>query len=360
MTAAFRTFPFRRILLPTLLAAAAALLCPGGAPGAPPIEMIEPAAGGVKDEMFEWIIGDESPRQMGVDGYRENEMVLKLFAAMQYRFTGGRFRDEPIRFRMHFPSKILPGKKYPLIMWLHGAGESGTDNHLQLAHMQKTAWLLGGRREIPCFIIATQCPIGQDWDQTETTEGKDDSPLTIAEEILRAALVQYPIDPDRVVLYGICSGGSGALRFIERCPGTFAAVGTCSTAFSGNLSRIEHAALWGFQCDGDGDSGKSLQKLVDYIDARGGAACLTILNESTHDSWTASMHSGAVGWLLCQNRSRCSPPPGEHYRFRSRQKQFRLFGLPALAIAAGLICRGIGRSISFLRHCGGRHLRQEP
>lgn len=328
----------RRLLI--LHFGAAALLFLGVPLRAEPLlKMVEPAAGGVSAEEIAGIIGGDSPRQVGVDGYREHKTVLKLFAAMEYRFTGGRFHDEPIRFRMHFPSQVLPGKKYPLIMWLHGTGESGAENRHQLAHMQKTAWILGGPREIPCFIIATQCPIGQDWGSSETTEGKDDAPLTIAEEILRAAMKEYPIDPDRVLLYGICSGGGGALRFIERCPGMFTAVGTCSTSYSGNMSCFVDTAIWGFQCLDDGDSGESLQKLVDFVNARGGSAHLTLLNESSHDSWSGSMYGGAVGWLLCQNRSRCSPWPGEHYRFRPGREQFWLFGLPALFLAFGLAGR---------------------
>jgi predicted peptidase len=64
-------------------------------------------------------------------GYNANIRVIDCFAAMEYHYTGGRYVDEPIRFRMYSPEKILLNKKYPLIIWFHGIGESGEDNTRQ-------------------------------------------------------------------------------------------------------------------------------------------------------------------------------------------------------------------------------------
>ncbi len=122
-------------------------------------------------------------------GYNANVRVVDCFAAMQYKYTGGRYDDEPIKFRMLSPDCIEPGKKYPLIIWLHGVGESGTDNTRQLSHIQSTIEYLAGKNKLEFFMIVTQCPKdNRAWENSISPEGKGDAPLTIADEIFDAVI----------------------------------------------------------------------------------------------------------------------------------------------------------------------------
>src|SRR5271163_4265798 len=62
-----------------------------------------------------------------------------------------------MKYRLLVPEKLEPGKKYPVIFFLHGAGERGNDNRLQLKYLP--IWMAEPKRraEFPCFLIAPQC-----------------------------------------------------------------------------------------------------------------------------------------------------------------------------------------------------------
>ena len=65
--------------------------------------------------------------QAGVRKVPEEDVLAK-FADHTFKFTGGDYKDEVFHYRLLSPEKIEPGKKYPVILFLHGAGERGDDN----------------------------------------------------------------------------------------------------------------------------------------------------------------------------------------------------------------------------------------
>ncbi|MDR1382370.1 MAG: hypothetical protein LBJ67_00775 [Planctomycetaceae bacterium] len=109
------------------------------------ITLVE-AAKGISDSEAEEAI--RSASELNPDGgYNANPLVVACFATMEYHYTGGRYTNQPIKFRMFMPEKIQPNEKYPLILWLHGQGESGNDNTRQLAHAQFTMEYLAGKNK---------------------------------------------------------------------------------------------------------------------------------------------------------------------------------------------------------------------
>ena len=70
------------------------------------------------------------------------------------------------------PEKIEPGKRYPLVLFLHGAGERGDDNVEQLKYLP--TWLASdeNRRKYPCFVIAPQCPAEMKWSDVDWSDPK--------------------------------------------------------------------------------------------------------------------------------------------------------------------------------------------
>ena len=64
-------------------------------------------------------------------------------------------------YRLLKPAMIEDGKKYPLVIFLHGAGERGTDNEKQLVH--GVPQFVANREKYPCFLVAPQCPDGKKW-----------------------------------------------------------------------------------------------------------------------------------------------------------------------------------------------------
>ncbi len=214
--------------------------------------------------------GEESEKDKKEDGYLPNPTAIDCFDALGYRYTGGRYNDELIRFRLRCPPKIEPGKKYPLIVWFHGKGESGDDNKRQLAHLQYTLPFLAGPKSLDFFMLVTQCPKDNPyWDTSVSTEGKGDAPMTIAREIMEAVIKEFPIDEDRISAFGLSSGGAAAWQFVQDSPEKFASIVSCSASPpSGPL--LTDVTVWAFGCTGDGQiSMEQLRQTINQTKSKG-------------------------------------------------------------------------------------------
>ncbi|MGL6193705.1 MAG: hypothetical protein ACRC2T_02645, partial [Thermoguttaceae bacterium] len=110
------------------------------------------------DEALVDDVADQESEKHADGGYVANTSVVDCFTAMSYQYTGGRYVNETINFRLRMPEKTISGKKYPLLIWLHGVGESGDDNTRQLSHIQSTIEFLAGKNSMDFYLLATQCP----------------------------------------------------------------------------------------------------------------------------------------------------------------------------------------------------------
>ena len=66
-------------------------------------------------------------------------------------------------YRLLKPEQPEPGKKYPLIVFLHGAGERGTDNEVHIDHVTGLFLNPHNRKKFPCYVLAPQCPKNVMW-----------------------------------------------------------------------------------------------------------------------------------------------------------------------------------------------------
>ena len=66
-------------------------------------------------------------------------------------------------YRLMKPEPIEQDKRYPLVLFLHGAGERGDDNDRQLKHAAAEFAKDENRKKYPCFFVAPQCPKGKSW-----------------------------------------------------------------------------------------------------------------------------------------------------------------------------------------------------
>ena len=85
--------------------------------------------------------------------------MLPLFKAEKIVYTGkDRYKETELGFRLHVPENMEPDKKYPLILWLHGVGEAGTDNQDQLVHLHHVITYLTGPNKRGFFLLVPQTP----------------------------------------------------------------------------------------------------------------------------------------------------------------------------------------------------------
>lgn len=137
-------------------------------------------------------------------------------------------------YRLYVPEKLKPQRRYPIVVFLHGIGECGTDNRAQIAANEgAVVWAedqeAGGE---PCFILAPQCPDPMERDENGEVINARWTPLALraVAEALRVVEKTYPIDTTRRYLTGLSLGGYGAWMLNAMTPGTFAAVVTCCPA----------------------------------------------------------------------------------------------------------------------------------
>ena len=271
-----------------------------------------------------------------VDGYVSVQTVVNCFDEMSYQYTGGRYQNTEIKFRLRQPNNIKPGKKYPLIVGFHGKGESDDDNRRQLAHLQHTIEILAGPKSLDFFMLSTQCPKdNSSWTTSVSMEdGKGDAPMTIAREIMEVVIREFPIDEDRISVVGLSSGGTAAWQFAMDSPERFASLVACSaTPPPGPI--LKDVNVWVFGCTDDkGISIDQLRETVKRTNDGGGSALLTERKSSSHDSWTEALNrKKAVAWMVSQKRnSWYNPPPGSVLMPKTWGQSLAWFGPPIFCI----------------------------
>ncbi len=84
--------------------------------------------------------------------------VYQVYQAKTYFANLSNGREFNLPYRLMSPESLEPGKRYPLVLFLHGAGQRGSDNSLQLTSLP--TWLAGGenRRTYPCFVLRRSVP----------------------------------------------------------------------------------------------------------------------------------------------------------------------------------------------------------
>lgn len=165
-------------------------------------------------------------------------------------------------YRLMYPSKIQ--KKYPLLIFLHGSGERGTDNEKQLVHGSK--WIQKNLADYPAIAIFPQCPTNDYWSNVtittnaqgqrkfEFTEEAKATPAMTALMSLIEEMSQKPyIDPSRIYVMGLSMGGMATIELMWRMPGKFAAAAPICGGGTPSRSKAmaETKAIWLFHGDKD-------------------------------------------------------------------------------------------------------------
>jgi predicted peptidase len=73
----------------------------------------------------------------------------------------------PLKYRLIKPLNYQQGKKYPLILFLHGAGERGSDNSVTLKHAAKDFLDPERRAKFPAYVLIPQCPKDKKWSEVD-------------------------------------------------------------------------------------------------------------------------------------------------------------------------------------------------
>jgi predicted peptidase len=244
---------------------------------------------------------------------------MGLFEAHEYRLpeeiTDAETRD--IRYRLFVPRNLNPQERCPLIVWLHGLNEGGSENHHNLRHLPMVLNDLAQIEKYRFFILVPQCPSPKiDWMTrlgTHAANKQTVDMLTVTYELLQKTMQDHPIDPDRVSILGVCSGGSGGWELGMRHPEAFSAMGLISPdgGDSSRILKLIDIPIWCFH--NQGDHPERTQRMVAGIRQVGGNVYLSLPQSNGHDCWTETLSKyRATDWLLTQRRNAwvCWNPPG--------------------------------------------------
>ncbi len=201
-----------------------------------------------------------------------------------------------LNYLLHLPDgyRADADQRWPLILFLHGAGERGDDLSLVKLHgIPKVAMLLD---EFPFIAVSPQCPAHHWW---------SDYRLVLI-GLLDAIAENYLVDTDRVYLTGLSMGGFGTWHLAVEHPDRFAAIapicggGFWAYSFPERVCAIKHVPTWAFH--GAKDEvvpPRESEVLVEALEACGGDVKLTMYPDAEHDSWTETYDDPKLySWFL--------------------------------------------------------------
>lgn len=182
-------------------------------------------------------------------------------------------------------------RRWPLLLFLHGSGERGTN--LEAVKVHGPPKLRAAGRDLPFVVVSPQCPPNAWWNVWDLKDLVDE------------VSAKYRLDPRRLYLTGLSMGGFGTWELLAEFPDLFAAAAPCCGGGDpATVGLFKQVPLWVFHGAKDGTVPPELsQQMVDALKAAGAAPKFTVYPEAGHDCWTEAYNQQALyDWLLAQQR----------------------------------------------------------
>lgn len=252
------------------------------------------------------VMAQDPPKQETASGAVAVDPV-RLYEPREFVGSNG----EALKYRLIKPVDYQPGKKYPLILFLHGAGERGSDNTVTLVHAAKDLANPARRAKYPAYVVIPQCPKDKKWSEVDWAKESSELPekpsdsMQSLKELLDEMIENAGVDRNRVYITGLSMGGYGTWDAIARYPDFFAAAAPiCGGGDPKTVERFKRLPIWCFH--GAKDPVVKVirsREMVDALQAVGSKIKYTEYPEAQHDSWTATYANPEFyDWLFAQRR----------------------------------------------------------
>jgi predicted peptidase len=222
-------------------------------------------------------------------------------------------------YRLYVPLDYLQSRRYPLLLFLHGSGEKGSDNRAQLKNGVLAFCEPRLQRKQAAFVVYPQCPESARWVEAPWSEGSYDltqvpisAPLSAVLELATSLEQEFTIDRSRVLIGGLSMGGYGSWDAIVRYPERFAgAMPICGGGDPRQAAAARSVPVWAFHGADDRVVPVSgSRRMVQALRKAGGRVRYTEYPGVGHDVWEkAFADRRALGWLLSQKRAQPAPAP---------------------------------------------------
>lgn len=219
--------------------------------------------------------------------------------------------DAGLPYQLYVPADYSEEYVYPVLVFLHGAGERGDDNEAQMKHVIQK---LFDDVESPIYqsiVIVPQCPLDNQWVDTPWGEGsynldsvKESNELKSVLDILDGVRSTYNVNDDRLYVMGISMGGFGTWDLLMRHSDLFAAgIPICGGADPYQAPVLVDKPIYAIHDSGDGTVPVSATKdMIEALRELGSTAVQ--YDEITgygHWAWDyATAKEGLMEWLFEQ------------------------------------------------------------
>ncbi|HMB89923.1 MAG TPA: prolyl oligopeptidase family serine peptidase [Rhodothermales bacterium] len=195
------------------------------------------------------------------------------------------------QYLLYLPESYEQQAGWPLLLFLHGAGERGDD--LEKVKIHGPPKLVEAGQDMPFIVVSPQVPESQRWS------------VTMLDGVLQEVVANYNVDADRIYVTGLSMGGFGTWDLAMAFPNRFAAIAPiCGGGASHNACAIKDVPVWNFH--GAKDTVVPIersQEMVDALEKCGGDVRFTVYPEAGHDAWTETYDNPELyDWLLQHRR----------------------------------------------------------
>ena len=198
-------------------------------------------------------------------------------------------------YLVYTPADFQAEERLPMIVFLHGAGERGSDPERMKCH--SIPKLFDGPVNYRCVVICPQCPDGQVWN-TQVDKVK---------EFIVCMAEQYHVDREKISLTGVSMGGYGCWELAMNYPELFCALApVCGDGMPWRAGLLKDLPVWAFHGEADNVVfPEGSKRMIDAINRVGGQAKLTLYPGVGHDCWVKAYapETGLIEWLLSGGRA---------------------------------------------------------
>lgn len=206
----------------------------------------------------------------------------------------------PVNYLLYLPHdyRTEHRAKWPLLLFLHGSGESGDD--LSRVKLHGPPKLIEAGQDLPFIVVSPQAKETFGWDTA--TLG------ALLDKVER----QYRVDPDRIYVTGLSMGGFGTWAMAAAFPNRFAAIAPiCGSGNPETAAALRHLPIWAFH--GAQDTVVPPEGSANMVKALRAAGArdvqFTLYDDAGHDAWTRTYDDPKFWqWLARQKRGQ----HGEH------------------------------------------------
>lgn len=228
------------------------------------------------------------------------------------------YRGDTLPYRILYPRDYDPAKTYPVVFFLHAAGERGSDNTLQLTHGGRLFLDDSVRQAFPAIVVFPQCASDSFWanvriesregggrDFLFQEKGKPSQAMAMLLRLTKHILKEEAADKSRVYLGGLSMGAMGTFELLRRRPNVFAAAfAICGGDNTRNVAKYAHVPLWIFHGEKDDVVPPDHSRvLVYHLQKLGVEPRYTFYPDANHNSWDpAFAEPDLLPWLFSHSK----------------------------------------------------------